>query len=320
MSFFVSIIIPFRKKNPYLEECLHHIEQLTYKDFEVILLPDQSETYPSYSFPLKVIPTGPFGPAQKRDIGNKAAQGTILAFIDDDAYPDPDWLTPAITHFQKIEVAAITGPAATPSSDSFLQKASGLVYSNRFSSGHCTHRYCPQKQMEIDDAASVNLLVRKSDYEKVGGFNTHYYPGEDTKLCLDFIQQLKKKIIYDPKSLVWHHRRSLFLPHLKQVSQYALHRGYFIKRFPKNSLKLNYFLPTFFTLYMILLLLTWVYKPQIAFIFSFPFILYIFLFIRAIIKENSFSLSAITFMGGFLTHLTYGIYFIKGFLSTELKR
>ncbi len=319
-SQFISVIIPYRKKSEYLLECLHHLEKITHPSFEVILLPDDKEGNIVFSKPFTEIPTGPVGPAQKRDLACKKAQGSIFAFIDDDAYPDSAWLSQAVCHFQNEQIAAVTGPAVTPDSDHWLQKASGLIYSTPLSSGPITHRYRPEKCREIDDAASVNMIVRRSDYEAVGGFNTHYYPGEDTKLCLDFIKVRQKKIIYDPQVLVFHHRRSLFLPHLKQVSQYALHRGFFAKRFPKNSLKIKYFLPSFFSLYVLSLLIMAQFHAMWALYISIPLISYCILLTGSLMKVHKLKESLAASLGCLLTHFTYGVYFMKGMLSSNLKR
>ena len=82
-----SIIIPFKSWSKELDECLVHIQKLSYSMFEVILLPDEEVVSPGFGFSLEIIPTGPINPAQKRDIGAKKAGGAYLAFIDDDAYP-----------------------------------------------------------------------------------------------------------------------------------------------------------------------------------------------------------------------------------------
>jgi len=67
----------------------------------------------------------------------------------------------------------------------------------------------------------------------------------------DIVSGLRMKIIYDPEVLVWHHRRELFWPHLKQIGNYALHRGKFAKEFPETSLRLSYFVPTIFLVFLI---------------------------------------------------------------------
>ena len=94
------------------------------------------------------------------------------------------------------------------------------------------------------------MSVKKDVFTELGGFDTAYWPGEDTKFCLDLVNK-GYKIIYDPKAIVYHHRRDLFLPHLKQVTSYALHRGYFVKKFPETSFRLGYFMPSFFVIFLI---------------------------------------------------------------------
>jgi glycosyltransferase involved in cell wall biosynthesis len=50
------------------------------------------------------------------------------------------------------------------------------------------------------------LLVRRSTFERVGGFDERFYPGynEDIDLCLS-IKQLGQRILYQPRSSVFHH-------------------------------------------------------------------------------------------------------------------
>ena len=109
------------------------------------------------------------------------------------------------------------GPGVTPPNDSVFQKAGGWVSASFLGGGPAaSHRFFPRKKREVDDYPSMNFVVRKSDFRAVDGFNSRFWPGEDTKLCLDLTKKLGKKIIYDPEVLVYHHRRSLFVPHLKQ--------------------------------------------------------------------------------------------------------
>ena len=282
------------------------------------IVPAEAITNKKGIVPIKVIPTGPVSPAHKRDAALAYAKGQILAFIDDDAYPARDWLKQAVKNFSDPTIAAVGGPAVTPSADSLRQKAGGCVYSSLLVSGGFIYRYLPKKTRYVDDYPSCNFLVRRSIFEQLGGFNTEFWPGEDTKLCLKITKDLGKEIIYDPAVLVFHHRRPLFIPHLKQIANYALHRGYFVKRYPQTSLKLPYFVPTLFILALIAGAALSLYSQLFRAIYFFCLILYLSLvFIFSISKE--LRLIPLVFPGIILTHLAYGFYFSKGLLTKKLR-
>ena len=139
----VSIIVAVKGDNPNLRECIESCLSLDYPDFEILVLPDNDLilSYPK----TRVIPTGEVTPPIKRDMALSWAKGEILAFLDDDAYPDKDWLTKALRHFEPPEIAAVGGPAVTPDSDSLMRKASGQVYNSFLMSGQYVYRYLPKK-------------------------------------------------------------------------------------------------------------------------------------------------------------------------------
>lgn len=318
-----SIIIPFRKPTEYLYECLNAIKKQSYKDYEVILLPDKKEKF-KYS-KTRVIPTGNIGPAEKRDIGARKAKGEILAFIDDDAHPDKDWLKNALSHFKNPQIAVVCGPGVTPASDDIFQKAGGWVNSLWFGSGGAgTYRFIPQKRRFIDDFPSMNFFIRKKIFEELGGFETHFWPGEDTKLCHDIVYLLKKKIIYDPKVLVFHHRRPLFIPHLRQISRYAIHRGHFAKILPATSFKIGYLIPTFFVAFLVFGFILSITIPLLMPFYITILLLYLTLLlgniVYVLIKTKSILISVLTGIGIFLTHIVYGLLFPMGFAQKSLKQ
>jgi len=321
-----SVVIPVKEINDYLRlETVPSLLKQSYSGLEIIILPDKktNEHFPQ----TRIIPTLTItGPAAKRDMGAKAAKGQILAFIDDDAYPEKNWLkTSAAVFAESDSIAAVCGPAVTPATDNFRQKASGYVWSSWLGSGGAgTYRCTPQKRRQVDDYPSVNLLVRKKDFFEAGGFDCRFYPGEDTKLCLEITKKLSKKIIYDPKILVYHHRREVFRPHLKQISRYAVHRGYFARVFPQTSFRPGYFVPTLFVgglvvglpLAILIPILSWIYYPVLLF-----YLLWLVVVAhRAGWKEKSFPLALLVGAAIFLTHLVYGTLFVKGYLSAKLDR
>ena len=302
---------------------------LKFPDYEILILPDrlfpQEDIF--LSSKIRIIPTGNVTPPYKRDLGAKAAKGEILAFLDDDAYPKANWLGEAAKIFaESSNIACVCGPAVTPEKDSLKQKASGLVYSSIFISGNHKFRYLAQSRREVSDFPSCNFLIRKDVFDEVGGFDKPFWPGEDTFLCLKVLNT-GKKMIYDPKVLVFHHRRTLFGKHLNQIKNYALHRGYFVKKYSKTSLCPEYFVPSIFVLGLFF-----------GFILSWPFLLIRYaysIFITTyliLIFPNSLWLALkskdkprarillfpLTFLGIISTHLTYGFYFMKGLLAKKM--
>ena len=320
-NIFVSIIIPLVSINDYFLESYPYLLNLDYKNYEIIVLPDEPI---SRGFSgIKIIPTGKVSPAIKRDIGAENAKGELLFFLDDDSYPEKDWINKAIPYFNNHEVGAIGGPAITPPGDSFFQKVSGAVFLTKVGGG-IPERYFPKcKIKEIDDWPSVNLIVRKEMFIKIGGFKSEYWPGEDTKLCLEIIKE-GGKILYAPDVAVWHHRRSGLLRHLKQIGNYGIHRGFFAKRYPETSFKLLYFIPSFFVLYLCSFIVSLFFFSGLAYYLAFGFVLYagalIYAFFDINGKVKDFRISLVSLYYIVLTHIWYGIRFFYGFAFVkELK-
>jgi glycosyltransferase involved in cell wall biosynthesis len=274
-----TVIIPCKKNSDLCPELLKNLKQQSLKPLEILIITDK---------------LCPKSPAEKRDYAAKIAKGNILAFIDSDAYPSKNWLKNASKHLNHPNTAAVCGPGLTPPNNNHAQKISGLVWSCLIGAGPYTYRNLPKPKRFVDDYPSFNLIVKKKDFKAVGGFSTQYWPGEDTKLCLDLNFKLHKKILYHPDILVYHHRRPIFLPHLAQISRYGFQRGRFVRLFPQTSLRPSYFL---FPLWLITLPINW------------P--IYLSFILATGIYHRSLSLTQAIF----LTHFTYAIFFIKGLLS-----
>lgn len=315
----ISIIIPVKEINDYIREALPHYMELDYSDFEVLIFPDQpaEEVFPYEN--VRVIPSGKVGPAEKRDMSLQYAQGEIFAFIDDDAWPHKDWLKHAAAELENPEVGAVGGPAVTAPNDSLLQIGSGKVYESFLCSGKYTYRYIAGNRREDDDLPSVNLIVKREVFESIHGFDSNYYPGEDTKLCMDIVNT-GKKLIYNPSVLVFHHRRKLFREHLKQVTNYAKHRGYFAKKLPQTSLRIAYFIPTLFVIGLVVGPILCRLVPVLWWVYGGVLSLYFILAMISLRGCSSIKLFFVSLAGIFVTHIGYGICFVQGLLAKELIR
>lgn len=316
MSLKVSIIIAVGVPGAYVEECVTHCLALDYPDFEIIVLPDDAWNPPDSR--VRVIPTGNIRPAKKRDRGVTESEGDIVAIIDDDAFPEPDWLARAIPHFDDLNVAAVGGPAMTPPGDNLRKKISGWIYESPLVSSSYVYRYRPGRPQTVDDYPTSNLIIRKSAFIEAGGFDTGYWPGEDTILCMKLTHDLGMRIVYDPDVRVYHHRRDVFGPHLRQIKSYAFHRGFFARRFPATSLRPGYFVPSLFTLFA---LFGWMSIWLDSTLFDFwQAVMLLYGVLVLIFSLRTWHPSGIlgVFAGTFLTHLVYGAWFIAGLLFPEI--
>lgn len=317
---FVTILIPVKAVNDYVRENVAACRRLDYPHFEVLVLPDSVPA--GLRLPgARLLPTGPGGPSMKRDLGVKESRGEILAFLDDDAYPAPHWLSAAVKEFEDPRVGAVGGPAVTPAHDSERQKASGLVYQSWLVGGPYDFRYVPRPRRLIDDQPSVNLLVRRDAFEKAGGFQTVYWPGEDTVLCLRIVHEQGLNLVYDPEVLVYHHRRELFAGHMKQVLAYAEHRGYFCRKFPKTSMRPSYFLPSILLLFTLFGWLGVLADPLLGVLYAGGMALYLFLAVLNAWTTTGTEarMFGLVFAGTLVTHYGYGLFFLRGLFSRSLR-
>src|SRR2546428_6576253 len=272
---FVSIIVACKGIDSYANECIRQCLQLDYPQFELLVLPDYAEILSDDR--VQVLPTGPVKPSEKRNTGVSAAKGEVVAFIDGDAYPDKDWLKNCLKYFDDPKVAAVGGPGLTPQSDGTMQKASGEILSSFLGVGPLNFRHSAKLARKCDDLPTVNMFVRRSTFNDMGGFDSSYWPGEDTKFCRDLVYGVGGDALYAPDVVVYHHRRLLFRPHLKQIAGYGLHRGYFAKKFPENSRRPLYFVPSLFVLGIPAILLLGYLDDSVRFLSLFPLLVYLLL-------------------------------------------
>lgn len=331
-----SIIIPCQKPSAYLKECLKHILAQDYADpdetqkshgasFEIIVLPDEN-ILPPFNPPLikggkwggiKIIPSGNVLPGVKRNLGARAAQGEILAFIDDDAYPSNDWLSQAVKYFKDENIIAIGGPGVTPPEDSFWQQVSGAMYLSWFS-GANPDRFWPGKKKFVADWPSMNFLIRKNVFFEAGGFDENYWPGEDSVLCNNLIKS-GKKILYAPEVMVYHHRRENLKKHLIQAGNYK--RGLFVRLHQKNSLKIKYFLPSLFLLFVLFGWLALFLPAPFNLAYPALWLVYFLAILTALLqiflktKKPMVTLASILYI--IPTHLIYGWGFIRGLVARK---
>ena len=265
---------------------------------------------------------GPCGINQAGDVF-EVVEGVHGAVLDDDARPLPGWLDRALRWFADPAVGAVGGPAVTPPEDPFAAKMSGRVYESPLVSAGARRRYVPTAARDDDDLPSCNLLVRADLLRDLGGFNSENWPGEDTVLCLQIVHRLGRRLVYEPAAVAAHHRRPLFGPHLRQVSRYARHRGYFSRKFPETSRRVAFFVPSLLllgtagTLACAALAAVSRTAGVLAAVGGWVLALYALLVLAASFSRN---LRAWAWTAGGIvsTHYAYGLNFLRGLFARSM--
>lgn len=315
----VSVIIPVERIGTYVCEAVAHLHR-DFPECEVLVVPDHDE---GIDLPgATIIPSWPRTvPGDKRDFAAELAAGEILAFLDDDAYPDKGWLRAALPHFRRSEVAAVGGPGVTPPSNDAYQRASGWILASVFGSGRYRYRFLPGKLQEVDDFPSMNLLVRKADFTAVGGFKSRYWPGEDSEFCSRLVAE-GRRIVYEPEAVVYHHRRRVFMSHLRQQARYGLHRGHFFRTLGGNSRPLVYAVPSAFVIGLVggPVVAAKSRVAQVAYIGSLGAYGGMLVAMGAWVWKNERDLKVVglSMAGLAATHVAYGAAYLKGLLTPRL--
>jgi GT2 family glycosyltransferase len=319
-----SIVIPVKSINDFVRENIAACLSLYYQNWEAYIVTNNLEKSEWDDSRIKLLQSGKVSPAIKRNLAVKHAVGDIILFLDDDSYPVESLLNTYSDTFSNHKIKCAGGPGITPKTDGLIAQISGAFYESALLGGN-PHRYKSlQGDKEFDDWPSVNMAIRKSVFEDIGGFKTEFWPGEDTAFCRSLLEAgiLTR---YVPNAIVFHHRRNSLKNHLKQAGNYGLHRGHFARVFPENSRRLKYFIPTFFTLYLFLLLLTLKILENAILIgvVITPLMAYVFVLIYETLKSlfgGRYVVSIFLAPVSLLTHVTYGLRFMQGLLFTRRLR
>ena len=218
-----------------LEKCISSLCKQTYKKMEIIIVcSDRSKIDHEIvrkvgkTIPLKLIEQNDKGVPNARNCGVKAAEGDVIAFIDDDAVADKGWLENLVkTYDFSANIGAVGGLILSSSNKMFQRrpflgsKMSSakkaifhyLIYdcaSNAvgkiFRSGACTKNFDKCKVLiEVDHLRGCNMSFRKDVLESVG-FDENYYGIYNDEETDAFVRVKKKglKIICNPKAIVFH--------------------------------------------------------------------------------------------------------------------
>ena len=169
----LSIVIITLNEEKRLPKLLACLKKQTFQDFEVIVADAKSTDRTraiATKWGAKVVEGGL--PSKGRNAGTAVARANIIQFFDADVEPSPDFLQRNIAAFNQRNLT-IASTRSTPSSGSF---AGHFFYAWWDDLAWAAQRIRPY-------AAGYSLLIRRSAFERVRGFNERIRFAEDIEFA-----------------------------------------------------------------------------------------------------------------------------------------
>jgi glycosyltransferase involved in cell wall biosynthesis len=313
----ISVIIPALNEEKMIGRCLESLVNLNFtrERFEVIVVDNGSRDNTlaiAESFKgrldLKVLQQAGVRISALRNLGARAALGDIVVFLDADCLPSSDWLNRILELAPRDGIGIIGAHYLLPENSSWI--------------GKTWHRYQEApKSGEVSHVPAGDLIMRRADFIRIGGFDESIQTNEDYELC-ERARKAGMQVRAFPSIGVVHlgTAQSLRVFFRKQ----AWHGTHVIKVFLRNALKSHNRKAVFFAVYTFLCLLMVVAGITWAFVGSGHWLLLalaavalclppLALATRQVMASKQFS----DFPPLFALYLTYGIARAKSLLSVK---
>lgn len=216
------------------EQSLPALETLLVVDHNPALLARLREEYdedpgPGHRVPaIRVLPNaGPQGLSAGRNTGIALALGTVIAFLDDDAVADRDWLRYMAASYNDPRVMAVGGrtlPAwASDRRPSWFPEEFDWVVG-------CSYKGLPEGRIRVRNVLGGNASFRRTAFEAAGGFaigigrdgDKRPLGCEETELCIRLTRAVPEAVLLIDDRAIIHHK----VPDARKRFGYFRRRAY----------------------------------------------------------------------------------------------
>lgn len=188
----LSVVIPtLNTRKEFMYEALKSVEKQTFQPLEVIIINNGADKVklPKLNLNIKEVQIiFKSGVAQARNFGVVIAKGDYIAFLDDDDFWADNYLEKTMIMVEKERPDCIVAKL-----DQFID---GKIKPFKNADGLLTKGIILNRNPGITGSS---VVVRKTSFLNVGGYNPKLPPSEDKALILEMIQK-NLKVMSNPES------------------------------------------------------------------------------------------------------------------------
>jgi glycosyltransferase involved in cell wall biosynthesis len=207
-----SLVINTLNRGAYINDAITGVLQLDYPDFELIVVNGPSTDHTEqvlarWAGTIKHCHCDAANLSISRNVGIAAAAGDIVAFLDDDAVPHPDWLNRIAPHYARPHVGAVGG---------FTVDNTGVRWQvrkticDRFGNARYVDDLFDERRLNFPrtpfypSLLGTNSSFRRAALQAIGGFDhTYAYLLDETDVCLRLVDA-GWQVLYESEALVFH--------------------------------------------------------------------------------------------------------------------
>jgi len=324
----VSFIMPILNEEKTLAPCLDSLLSLDYpkENIEILLALGNStdktrsiaEEYSKkyHNIILLKNPTG--NTAIGRNICIQHSTGDFLMNYSGHVVAEKNLLKELALRLQKepVDVVAVGCSNLSPGKQNFVGEVSGAAFLSFMGGRNFFSQNAVFPEERYTDHLSFSCY-RKEAVEKVGGFDPVFWCGQDYELDIR-LRKAGYKILYTPKTKVYHFKRDSVRSLWRQMYRYGIARAKMVKKH-HDTLKFFHLLGPGFILGVLLVVLLTILGLLPLWIIPSLVIAYILMSLVStlqITRKPSVVVSSVLFY--LLIHIGYGAGFIRGIFNSKL--
>ncbi len=207
-----SLVINTLNRGAYINDAITGVLQLDYPHFELIVVNGPStdhteDVLAGWAGTIKHCRCDVPNLSVSRNVGIAAAAGDVVAFLDDDAVPHPDWLNRLAPHYARPQIGAVGG---------FTVDNTGVRWQvrkticDRFGNARYVDDLFDERRLNFPltpfypSLLGTNSSFRRAALQAIGGFDhTFAYLLDETDVCLRLVDA-GWQVLYESEALVFH--------------------------------------------------------------------------------------------------------------------